>query len=127
MDQVNEYRKPALVFYLEEGLQQLVTLLMAAGQGRKVDGTLSGGDIGNVAKQIREGLVVIRRERITQKEISRDLDIFMRPVNVRHFTKGLMDVRDRKGLADFRQCFCVYGFEADVDVGKKGQPVEVFE
>ena len=100
---------------------------MTAGQGRKVDGALSGGDIGNVAKQIREGLVVIRGQRITQEEISRDLDVFMRPIDVRHFTEGLMDVRDRKGLADFRQRFCIYGFEADVDVGKKGQPVEVFE
>ncbi len=30
-----------------------------------------------------------------------------------------MDVRDRKGLADFRQRFRVTGFEADVDVGKE--------
>ena len=100
---------------------------MVAGQGRKVDGTLSGRDIGNVAKQIREGLVVIRGQRITQEEISRDLDVFMSPVDVCHFAEGLMDVRDRKGLADFRQRFRVYGFEADVDMGKEWQPIYVFE
>ena len=70
---------------------------------------------------------MILGQRITQKEIGCDFDIFMSPVNICYFSEGCKDVRYCKGFADFRQRFLVYGFEADVDMGKKGQPAEVFE
>jgi len=71
--------------------------------------------------------VVILGKWITQEEIGCDFDIFMSPVNICHFTEGCKDVLYCKGFADFRQRFRVYGFKADVNVGKKGQSVEVFE